>query len=60
MRGAAIGTVALLRASHPEPSAAVTLAAVALAAATGRDPPGQVAVAAAVLAGQLSIGWLND
>jgi heme o synthase len=53
-------TVALLRASHPEPSAAVTLAMVALAAATGRDAAGLVAVAAAVLAGQLSVGWLND
>jgi protoheme IX farnesyltransferase len=52
--------LALLRACHPEPTAAVTLAAVALAVATGRDTPGLVAVAAAVLAGQLSIGWLND
>ena len=52
--------VALLRASHPEPSAAVTVAAAALAVATGRDLLGLVAVAAAVLAGQLSIGWLND
>jgi 4-hydroxybenzoate polyprenyltransferase len=51
---------ALLRASHPEPSAAVTLAGVTLAAATGRDVPGLFAVGAALLAGQLSIGWLND
>lgn len=34
--------------------------AVALAAITGRSPGGLVAVAAAVLAGQLSVGWLND
>lgn len=53
-------TAALLRASHPEPSAAVTVAAIALAAASGRDAAGVAAVAAAVLAGQLSIGWLND
>jgi len=60
MRRAAESTVTLLRASHPEPSAAVTVAIVALAAATGRQAPGLVAVAAAVLAGQLSVGWLND
>lgn len=52
--------VALLRASHPEPSVAVTLAGVALAVATGRDVPGLFVVGAALLAGQLSIGWLND
>jgi heme o synthase len=53
-------TVALLHASHPEPSVAVTLVMVALAAATGRNAAGLVAVGAAVLAGQLSVGWLND
>jgi 4-hydroxybenzoate polyprenyltransferase len=51
---------ALLRACHPEPTAAVTAMITALAVTTGRDVPGVLAVAAAVLAGQLSIGWLND
>jgi 4-hydroxybenzoate polyprenyltransferase len=50
----------LLRASHPEPTAAVTAMITALAVTTGRDGPGVLAVAGAVLAGQLSIGWLND
>lgn len=50
----------LVRACHPEPTAAVTAVAAALAAAVGRGPAGTVAVAAAVLAGQLSIGWMND
>jgi 4-hydroxybenzoate polyprenyltransferase len=38
----------------------VTAVAAALAAASGRGPQGTVAVAAAVLAGQLSVGWMND
>jgi heme o synthase len=57
----AVGTVrALVRACHPEPTAAVTAVSAALAAAVGRGVAGTVAVAAAVLAGQLSIGWMND
>jgi 4-hydroxybenzoate polyprenyltransferase len=52
--------VALLRASHPEPTAMVTALAVALAVTTGRSGAGIVAVGAAVLAGQLSVGWHND
>jgi 4-hydroxybenzoate polyprenyltransferase len=56
-----VGTVGgLVRACHPEPTAAVTGVATALAAAVGRGPAGTVATAAAVLAGQLSIGWMND
>lgn len=51
---------ALLRASHPEPTVAVTVTAALLAGATGRSVGGILAVAAAVLAGQLSIGWSND
>lgn len=51
---------ALLRASHPEPTVAVTLVAGALAALSGRDVRGVAAVIAAVLAGQLSVGWCND
>ena len=42
------------------PALAVTAVAAALAVTTGRSPGGVVAVAAAVLAGQLSVGWLND
>lgn len=50
----------LWRASHPEPAVLVTAVTTALAAAAGRPASGVVLVAAAVLAGQLSIGWLND
>ncbi|PPK66351.1 UbiA family prenyltransferase [Actinokineospora auranticolor] len=50
----------LLRASHPEPAVAVTVAAVALALGLGQTVWGGVAVGTAVLAGQLSVGWLND
>ena len=53
-------SVALLRAAHPGPSAAVTLLVTAYAVSLGL-PPGRTAlVAAAVLTGQLSIGWCND
>jgi 4-hydroxybenzoate polyprenyltransferase len=52
--------LALLRACHPEPTAAVTAMVTVLAVTAGRDAPGVLLVAAAVLAGQLSIGWLND
>jgi 4-hydroxybenzoate polyprenyltransferase len=50
----------VLRASHPGPTAVVTVAACALAAAAGRGAGGTTLVGAAVLAGQLSIGWSND
>ncbi len=50
----------LVRACHPEPTAAVTAVSAALAAAVGRGVAGTLAVTAAVLAGQLSIGWMND
>jgi len=57
----AVGTVrALVRACHPEPTAAVTAVSAALAASVGRGVAGTVATAAAVLAGQLSVGWMND
>jgi 4-hydroxybenzoate polyprenyltransferase len=52
--------LALVRACHPEPTVAVTLMITGLALTTGRDARGVLLVAAAVLAGQLSIGWLND
>jgi 4-hydroxybenzoate polyprenyltransferase len=51
---------ALLRASHPVPALAVTGIAAGLAVTVGRDAAGLVVTAAAVLAGQLSVGWLND
>jgi protoheme IX farnesyltransferase len=54
------GPLALLRACHPEPTVAVTAMVTALAVTAGRDARGVLLVAAAVLAGQLSIGWLND
>jgi protoheme IX farnesyltransferase len=54
------GITGLLRASHPEPTVAVTAMAVALAITTGRAAAGVVAVGAAVLAGHLAIGWHND
>ncbi len=52
--------VGLVRASHPEPAVAVTVAATFLAVVTGRDARGAAAVAAAVLASQLAVGWHND
>jgi 4-hydroxybenzoate polyprenyltransferase len=52
--------VDLLKASHPEPTIAVTAMTTAFAAAAGRGPAGVFWVAAAVLAGQLSVGWNND
>jgi 4-hydroxybenzoate polyprenyltransferase len=50
----------LVRACHPEPTAAVTAVATALAVAVGRGALGSLAVGSAVLAGQLSVGWSND
>jgi 4-hydroxybenzoate polyprenyltransferase len=50
----------LLRASHPEPAAAVTVASGVLALSTGRDAAGAVLVAATLLASQLATGWSND
>ena len=52
--------LALVRACHPEPTVAVTLMVTGLALTTGRDARGVLLVAGAVLAGQLSVGWLND
>lgn len=51
---------ALVRASHPVPTAAVTAFASALAAAMGTSWARTGLLAAAVLTGQLSVGWLND
>lgn len=51
---------ALLLASHPVPTMAVTLLAVGLAIAWGREPAGVLLVALTVVTGQLSIGWCDD
>lgn len=51
---------ALIRASHPEPAVAVTAVTALLAVGTGRTAWGVVLAAVAVLASQLSIGWVND
>jgi len=50
---------ALVRASHPEPTVAVTAIATALAVSAGLGGRA-VLVAAAFLSGQLSVGWSND
>ncbi|HEX7095580.1 MAG TPA: UbiA family prenyltransferase [Acidimicrobiales bacterium] len=52
--------VALLRASHFQPTLAVTAITTALAATAGRGVAGSVWVALAALSGQLSVGWGND
>jgi heme o synthase len=51
---------ALLRASHPEPGAAVTVAATLLAIGAGHDAAGAALVGLTVLASQLAVGWTND
>jgi 4-hydroxybenzoate polyprenyltransferase len=50
---------ALVRASHPEPTVAVTAIATALAVSTGLGLR-SLWVTAAFLTGQLSVGWSND
>ncbi|MFG1745519.1 UbiA family prenyltransferase [Micromonospora chalcea] len=50
----------LVRASHPEPAAAVTVVAALLAAGAGHSAAGVAAVALTVLASQLAVGWSND
>ena len=51
--------VALIRASHFQPTFAVTAITTALALSVGRGA-GSVWVALAVLSGQFSVGWSND
>jgi 4-hydroxybenzoate polyprenyltransferase len=51
---------ALVRASHPLPTAAVTALSATLAATLRTPPPTLVTLIVAVLSGQLSVGWLND
>ncbi|MGV9806422.1 UbiA family prenyltransferase [Micromonospora chersina] len=55
-----MSVLGLLRASHPEPAAAVTVVAALLAGGAGHDPAGITAVALTVLASQLAVGWSND
>ncbi|MGC4771590.1 UbiA family prenyltransferase [Micromonospora sp. DT44] len=50
----------LVRASHPEPAAAVTTVSGLLAWGVGHRPWGIVSVVLAVLASQLAVGWTND
>ncbi|GAA1025897.1 hypothetical protein GCM10009557_01600 [Virgisporangium ochraceum] len=52
--------LALLRASHPEPAAAVTTVTALLCVGAGVAPVRAVGVTATVLASQLAIGWAND
>ncbi len=52
--------VALIKSSHPEPGAAVTVAMTLLAVGVGHRGWGIVGVFAAVAATQLSVGWVND
>jgi protoheme IX farnesyltransferase len=54
------GPVALLKASHPEPGGAVTLAMTLLAVGVGHRGWAVAGVAAAIGATQLSVGWVND
>jgi 4-hydroxybenzoate polyprenyltransferase len=57
----AAGTLLLLlRACHPEPSAAVTALTALLAVDAGHPSGTAVLVTSAVFTGQLSIGWSND
>ena len=52
--------LALIKSSHPEPGAAVTLAITLLAVGVGHRGWSIVGVFAAVAATQLSVGWVND
>jgi 4-hydroxybenzoate polyprenyltransferase len=51
---------ALLLASHPGPTAVVTVVAIVLGVGLGYSPGRLVVLAVAILLGQLSIGWSND
>ncbi|PZG17608.1 hypothetical protein C1I95_15140 [Micromonospora craterilacus] len=50
----------LVRASHPEPTAAVTTVAGLLAVGVGHPPGGIAAVTLTVAASQFTVGWTND
>jgi 4-hydroxybenzoate polyprenyltransferase len=53
-------TLALIRASHPGPSLAITAMITLIAAQAAPHGTGPVLLAPAALAGQISIGWSND
>jgi 4-hydroxybenzoate polyprenyltransferase len=55
-----VSAIALLRAAHPEPAAAVTVVAGLLALAAGHDLGSAALVTATVAASQLAVGWTND
>ncbi|MFU8854486.1 UbiA family prenyltransferase [Micromonospora sp. SL1-18] len=57
MRSSVLG---LVKASHPEPAAAVTVVAGLLATGVGHRPAGIATVVLTVLASQLAVGWSND
>jgi len=59
-RGRLVPLGTLVRASHPAPTAAVTLLAALLAGAAGYSPAGAGLIALATLTGQISIGLGND
>ncbi len=50
----------LVRASHPEPTAAVTTVAGLLALGVGHSPGGVAVVALTIAASQFTVGWTND
>ncbi|BCJ59874.1 hypothetical protein C1I93_07680 [Micromonospora endophytica] len=50
----------LVRASHPEPTAAVTAVAALLAAGVGHSVGGVAVVTLTVAASQFTVGWTND
>ncbi|HEX6547680.1 MAG TPA: UbiA family prenyltransferase [Candidatus Dormibacteraeota bacterium] len=52
--------IGLIKASHPEPVAAVTLLATLLAIGAGRGTHYGLVILGAVLTGQLAVGWAND
>lgn len=52
--------LSLVLASHPLPTAGMTVGLTLAAALTGRTGVECVLVAATVLSGQLTVGWLND
>ena len=54
------GPISLLKASHPEPGGAVTLAMTLLAIGVGHRGWAIAGVAAGIGATQLSVGWVND
>jgi 4-hydroxybenzoate polyprenyltransferase len=52
--------LSLVLASHPLPTAAMTIALTIAAALSGRSGLECLLVAATVLSGQLTVGWIND